>query len=439
VRVFAFRTTPVRRDQAYWIRAGESYNQYFGPFQIVSANLSGIAFSDTLGQARLRLRNIVNSTLTVTVRQVASDLAPAGHPVIQGQPTLLLRGEINTTNLTYGYANLASGPQQWTLAPVGQPGSEVEVVIGLNRFAMGGNPGDQFAGILRFTDSLGLSQVDVAVSAEKASTAGLWVGGAAVDTVSHSLTPYARATNQAHFVALLARLQLGQGVNGYRYEWDTNSGRVLVFGGPEQKTGSYLVDGPIKTDPGAVARPFPLRLIVHNDGTASRLLQKVYHGIAPGSNTVLVTRESLLLSTELANARRISAVHLPTSAGNAPWNFNGTMGQGGSLTVTVPVGHDDQSSNPFLHTYHPDHDNLNPEFSTQLARGSESHGITRQISLTFTTPANDFNSLTAGSRDLGGNYSEVVTVQSKGSQARQFNVLGAFSLKRISDIATLTQ
>src|SRR5213592_3285212 len=35
VRVFAFRTTPVRRDQAYWIRAGESYNQYFGPFQII--------------------------------------------------------------------------------------------------------------------------------------------------------------------------------------------------------------------------------------------------------------------------------------------------------------------------------------------------------------------------------------------------------------------
>jgi hypothetical protein len=47
--------------------------------------------------------------------------------------------------------------------------------------------------------------------------------------------------------------------------------------------------------------------------------------------------------------------------------------------------------------------------------------------------------LTAGSRDLGGNYAEIVTVQSKGSQARQFNVLGAFSLKRISDIATLTQ
>ena len=439
VRVFAFRTTPVSRDQAYWIRAGETYNQYFGPFQVIKGSSSGIAFGETLGQARLRLRNVVNNSLTVTLRQVASEAAPTGQPAVRGAPALLLRGAINTTNLTYGYTNLLTGPQQWTLAPAGQPGSEVELIIGLNRFAMSGNPGDPFAGILRFTDSLGLSQVDVAVSAEKSSTAGLWVGGAALSSVSHYLTPYARATNQADFAALLARLQLGQGVNGYRYEWDPNTGRVLVFGGPQQKTGTYLVDGPIKTDPGTVARPFPLRLIIHNDGTTSRLLQKVFHGVSPGTNLVLATKENLLLATQLANARRISAVHLPTSAGNVPWNFTGTIGQGGSLTVTVPVAYDDQSSNPFLHAYHPDHDNLDAQFSTQLPRGVESYGITRQISLTFTSPTDDFDSLTAGSQDLAGNYAEVVTFLSKNSQTRQFNVLGAFSLKRISEIATLTQ
>jgi len=438
VRVVAFRTTPVRRDQAYWIRAGQSYNQYFGPFQIIDANSSGIAFGQTLGQTRLRIRNLVNSALTVSVQQVASEAAPASQPTIRGAPTLLARGAINTTNLTYSYTNLASGPQQWTLAAAGQPGSEVEVVIGLNRFAMPGNPGDPFAAVLRFTDSLGLSQVDVGVSAEKASPAGLWVGGAAASYVSHYLTPYAKATNEADFEALLARLQLAQGTNGFRYEWDPNTGRVLVFGGPEQKTGSYLVDGPIKTNAGTVARSFPLRLIVHNNGNASRLLQKVFHGIAPGSNTVLTTKESLLLPTQLATARRISAAHLPTSDGNVPWNFAGAMQPGGSMTVTVPLAYDDQSSNPFLHTYHPDHDNLDAQFSTPLARGVESYGATRQITLTFTTPANDFDSLTGGSQDLSGNYAEVLTLQSKGSQTRQFNVLGAFSLKRISDIATLT-
>jgi hypothetical protein len=179
-------------------------------------------------------------------------------------------------------------------------------------------------------------------------------------------------------------------------------------------------------------------LIVHNDGTTSRLLQKVFHGMAPGSNTVLATKESLLASTELANARRISAVHLPPSPGNVPWTFAGSMGQG-TLSAIVPLSYDDQASNPFLHTYHPDHDNLDAQFSTELNRGFESHGISRQILLTFTAPGNDFNSLTAGSQDLSGNYAEVVTIQSKGSNTRTFNVLGGFSLKRISDIAILTQ
>jgi hypothetical protein len=384
------------------------------------------------------VRNVVNSPLTVTLRQVASEAPPAGQPAIVEPPFLLLRGALNTTNLTYAYTFLDDGPQQWTLAPAGQPGSEVEVVIGLVRFIMGGNPGDRVGGVLRFTDSLGLSQVDVGVAAEKASTAGLWVGGAAVTSVSHQLTPYARATNELDFTNLLARLQLGQGVNGYTYEWDPVTGRVLVFGGPENKTGLYLVDGPIKTDPGTVARPFPLRLIIHNDGATSRLLQKVYHGLNAASNTVLATKESLLLSTQLANARRISAVHLPTSAGNVPWNFSGAMGQGGTLTVTVPLAYDDQASNPFLHTYHPDHDNLDAQFGAQLARGLESHGVTRQMTLTFTDPTDDFDGLTGGSGELTGRYAEVVTFESKGSQTRQYNVLGAFSLKRISDIATLT-
>lgn len=438
VRVFAFRTTPVQRNQAYWIRAGESYNQYFGPIQILQSSPSGIRLGDTRGQTQLRLRNLANVPITITLRTVASETPPVGQSNIAGVPPLLLRGAINTTNLTFGYTSLGAGGQTWNLAAVGQVGSEVEVVIGLNRSQMGGAAGALFAGILRFTDSLGLSQVDVAVSAEKESTAGLWVGGAAASYVSHYLKPFAKATNAADFASLLNRLQLAEGANGYHYEHDTNTGRVLVFGGPEQKTGSYLIDGAIKTDSGTVARPFPLRLIVHNSGGSAKLLQKVYHGVGVGSNIVLATKESLLLPGQLAEARRISSVHLPTSAGNIPWDFAGTMQLGGSLTASVPLAHDDQASNPFLHTYHPDHDNLDAQFTAALARGNESYGVTRQITLSFTAPQNDFNGLTQGSQDLGGNYIETITFQARGSQTRQYNVLGTFTLQRISDIATLT-
>ena len=279
----------------------------------------------------------------------------------------------------------------------------------------------------------------MAVSAEKESTAGLWVGGAAVNYVSHYLKPFAKATNAADFASLLNRLQLAEGADGYHYELDTNTGRVLVFGGPQQKTGSYLLDGAIKTDSGEVARPFPLRLIVHNSGGSAKLLQKVYHGVGTSSNIVLANKENLLLPGQSAEARRISSVHLPTSAGNIPWDFAGSAMQlGGILTVNVPLSYDDQASNPFLHTYHPDHDNLDAQFTTELTRGNQSYGVSRQITLSFTAPENDFNSLTQGSQDFGGYYIETITFEARGAQTRQYNVLGNFTLKRISDIATLT-
>jgi hypothetical protein len=439
VRIFAPRTTFVQRSQAYWVRSGEAYNTYFGPFQIVQSSSSGINFGDSLGQAQLRLRNLANEPITITLRTNASETAPVGQTNIVGAPPLLLRGAINTTNLTFGYATLAAGPQTWNLAAAGQVGSEVEIVLGLNRSQMAGAAGSLYAGVLRFTDSLGLSQIDVSVSAEKQSTSGLWVGGAAVTNVSHYLKPYAKADSEAELGTLLSGLGLAEGMNGYHYERDPASGRVLIFGGPQQKTGSYLLEGPIKIDSGDVASPFPLRLIVHNDGSTAKLLQKVYHGASRAtSNTVVATREELLLPARLHEARRISAVHLPTSAGNVPWNFTGTMQPGSSLIGSVPLSPNEQASNPFLHTYHPDHDNLDAQFKTPQDPGVESYGVSRQVTLVFTTPANDFNSLTQSSEDLGGRYSEVITIQAIGSQTREYNVLGAFSLKRISDIAILT-
>jgi hypothetical protein len=146
-----------------------------------------------------------------------------------------------------------------------------------------------------------------------------------------------------------------------------------------------------------------------------------------------------LLPTALASARRITAVHLPASVNNTTWGMAGSMQQGGSLATTVDLAYNDQLANPFLHTYHPDHDNLDPLFTTQQPRGVESYGVQRQITLNFTAPASDFNSLTTGSQTLTGNYVESVTFLGKGSDSKQFQGLGSFTLKRISNIATLTQ
>jgi hypothetical protein len=404
-RVFALRTLPVKRGQAFWIRSGGVFNRYFAPVEVELPATSGVHFRQNLSQLRLLLRNIHPAPVVVTLSVIASEAPPAGQTAISGMPPLLLRGQLETATLSYGYTNLADGPQSWTLAAAGQPGSEAEVVLGVNRSAMAGNPGDLFAGILRFTDSLNLSRIDLPVSAEMGSTAGLWVGAAAVNEVQHYLKAY---------------------------EKDPAGGIVI---NPE---GQYVASS-TNLSLGRTARTFPLRLIIHNkpDSTAT-LLQRVYFGTGLGSNLVVTTKESLLHSKHLATARRISSVHLPWTEENSPWNFTGQLRQGGSLVATIDLSHDSQSSNPFLHSYHPDHDNLDATFRQPMPAGFESYRVRREVRLNVTPPADDFASLTSGNQSLSGVYEETVTFFGRGSESRQFDVRGAFSLTRLNETATLT-
>ena len=405
VRLATPRTYPVRRGEAYWMRSGDTFNRYFGPFEITLTSSAGLQFRDNLGQSRLRLRNLTSGSLTVALRLLASETPPAGQPALAGTPPLLLRGALNTTNLTYASTNLSVGgpANTFALAAADQPGSEVEVVIGLNRSLLTGPSGAAYAGILRFTDSLNLSQQDVPVGAEVASNAGLWVGAATVSRVQSYLKSYQK------------------------------SGSTNVIG----TNNAYIVTT-VNTNLGAVARSMPLRLILHTDNTNASLLQRVYYGLNPGTNYVNATRESLLDPKQLATARRVSAIHLPVTPTNTVWRFSGPLQAGTSLTTTVRLEHSDHASNPFLHTYHPDHDNLDAKFQQPLAPGFESYTITRVITLTITPPGNDFVSLTSSGQVFTGVYAETVTLAGKGAESRTFATQGTFSLNRINRIGTLT-
>jgi hypothetical protein len=383
----------------------------------------------------------------VTLQEIRSEAPPIG-PVPALLP-IMVRGSLVTSNLTFGYSSLTDGPSSWTLAPFGQPGSEAEIVLGIDRSQMGAANGLTFAGILRFTDSLGLTRVEIGASATTPSLAGLWVGDAVVDQVSQYLKPYVKSTNVAQFHQKLNDLGLtvggssipvAVGPDGHRYEWDTNTGRILVFGGSEDRKGQYLPAGPTVLTPAYVAQPFPLRLIVHNNGVSSKLMQRAYLGRDRSSNVVVATRQAALDPSDLASARRISAVHLPTSDVNDSWDCVGTMQSGDSLTATVALAYSDQASNPFLHTYHPDHDNIDNRddtFQAPLRGGKESFDIRRVLRLTFIAPGLDFDSRSRGGTRLSGNYDETVSVMANNTVLKQFNVLGTFGLTRITDTATL--
>jgi hypothetical protein len=413
--LFTKFSTPVVRGQAFWMRVDNYFNNYYGPVEVVAQLATGVRFGEALGQYSLRLRNRTALSLTVTNTLVASDPAPAGQVAHTGLVPLLLRGQLNQTNLTYAYSDF-SAPRVITLAPQGQPGSDVELILGLNRQAINnspGGPGDLYAGILRVEDSLGYSQLDLPVSAVRASPAGLWVGNA----------------NVSHVRAYLKSYQLGA------------DGQPVLA--PVGTNGAAYVVTNVNTALGPASRSFPLRLIYHVDtNNAVRLLQRVFSGQSRQTNAILTTRETELDPAALATARRISAAHLPWSAANSGWPATGGFAQGQSLTNLVTVDYNDHASNPFLHTYHPDHDNLTPLFNALQPLGAESYQVERRMVLQFTAPPVSFTTLTEGGARMVGTYQEDITFRGRArngtNDTRTITTAGDFSLQRVSTVPHLT-
>ena len=413
-RVFALRTTPVTRGTGFWIRSGTFFNRYYGPFEVKANSPNGIDFGSVVSVARFRLRNLSTSDLTISVEHVASQTPPNGQATIAGTLPLLVRGVLNQTDLTYAYSSLLEGgTHTWTLAPNSQPGSVVEVILGLNRDAITANPGELLAGVLRFTDSLGQTSVDMPVSATVGSKAGLWVGSASISKVRSFLRTYQRDATGA-----------------------------AVMSNRSNDFGSYIVTD-VNNNLGDVPREFPLRLILHTDGSNTRLLQRIYYGLDQGANFINATRQSFLDPAQFATARRISAVHLPFTQTNEFWSVAGGMDSGTSLMFDVNLPHDAHASNPFLHTFHPDHDNLDANFSsTQLPAGFESFNVKRAITLSINPPADNFNALTRSRQTYEGVYSESLTFEGKqtaqGVEARTYETQGSFTVNRVNSIPTLT-
>jgi len=427
IPAFLHRSVRLTRGKAFWLRADEAATGYLGPFQVDLQGRRQLDFYDDLRTLRFRLRNRTAAGIVLTMEHVPSEAAPSGQAALAGAPPLLVRGALNAQEQTYAFAELPPNPgsgQLFILPPAGEEGSDVEVVIGLDRSAITAPAGSLLGSMLRFTDQTGRLQIDVPVRAEATSDTGLWVGEAQVTQVGQYRKTYA---------------------DGALAPIITTNGSTIVTNDRVVATdGSYVVTNLI-TDIGDVQKMFPLRLIVHNpDGSASaQLLQRVYYGLDPGSNAVLSVTQSVLDPERLDSARRISATHLPWRPGNETWSFDRNLAAGGWMSTTIVAPFNDQQSNPFLHTYHPDHDNLDERFRNEVSRGSESYTIERDIQLSISPPANDFISRVSTDQRLLGDYRETIRIiglaRAGGSaDTKTFETRGVFRLDRLSTIPTLT-
>jgi hypothetical protein len=110
---------------------------------------------------------------------------------------------------------------------------------------------------------------------------------------------------------------------------------------------------------------------------------------------------------------------------------SGSVALGQTLVRTVPLAYN-APTNPYVHTYHPDHDNRNARFDAPLA---ESPPITRECSFTFTTtPPAGSSAQGWGSSVIGGTYSETIT----GLHRKPSLVTGTFELRRVSELGSIT-
>ena len=111
--------------------------------------------------------------------------------------------------------------------------------------------------------------------------------------------------------------------------------------------------------------------------------------------------------------RRISSVAFafdtPLPQVVDPENMDDNMFGAGSVKFNLTV-EKDAALNPFIHQYHPDHDNYDPRYNEQLDDGRESFSFTRALTLTF--EASDPEGLNLpgwGDTLLGGTYQETLS------------------------------
>jgi hypothetical protein len=275
-----------------------------------------------------------------------------------------------------------AGTASWTETAIDAEFTEVvganaavELSFGIDRAAMTGSSNAFFASLLRLTDSANLYDILLPVTARKASLAGLWIGDA-------------------------------------------------VVGGVQSKTAGYTGT--------ATAQTYNLRYIVHvDDAGNARVLSQVYLGQLAGATPQpgICTAESALSVADKASARRIVAAHLPLDR----VLDGGTMALGGSMNCTITTPFNDPTS-PFVHQYHPDHDNKSG--TTPLVSGQESYDLSRAVTFAISAAAPAGVSATGyGSSVIAGNYTEVLT----GLRKDSVTVTGTFSLRRVSEIGTLTR
>ena len=250
----------------------------------------------------------------------------------------------------------------------------------------------------------------------------------------HNLRVYSSALNLSEINDDFGKKYNNQNLNSYVRQPENLQFNLIGINGGKRPSGRIDTFGKVRT-------PYKMKFIFHRDSQAvTRLVQRVFLGASTKNEEeyILANSQSFLDADNLDTSQRFSSVHLPFTKENAPWSCTGDIDKNGILKTKVVIKFDDQINNPFLHTYHPDHDNSDAEYNKLLIKGIESWQIDRIIDFEFNPePINNndsnkvFGFVDQGTSVLGGRYLETVKIAGDSTNIKQYQVLGNFAIKRI--------
>ncbi|HRG14791.1 MAG TPA: hypothetical protein PLB00_02210 [Pseudomonadota bacterium] len=388
-------STVIEPGRAYWIRT-EGNSSFQGPMQLVLDQGESLEFSAALDEIRVVLRNRSGAAGSFQIQRISNGAMP-----------LQFRNEDPETQ-EVGWPDL-----QGTLVLDAPADKDVFLTLAAKRTAFNA---DRMEEVLAITDENGQRVL-------------LGVGG---------------NTKQPLLGARIAGGKAVTAVNGFAGLW---VGDVLIDSVSQAQTGGTL--------PTPTNRPFKQRFLIHvNASGEARLLKDVIQMWEEGTmqpsaadpslqevdepgRYVLITDKNLIGlysgATNVDGASvgiRYSTVAYDFSAPTMA--FVGNFGPGSEISASVVVA-SNLPTNPFLHKYHPDHDNLDANF---LNPAAEAYEVVRNIRFGFVAEDPSGGAVPGwGDSLVGGTFSESIT----GLHKNPIFTSGQFRLRRVSAVPVLNQ
>jgi len=221
-------------------------------------------------------------------------------------------------------------------------------------------------------------------------------------------------------------------------------GNVVLDGVNRAATRSGVSNVWDSADIQSAPEPFTFRVIVHVDEYGvTRLMKEAFFATVPeGGNVLMASRaDAVALRSQYPDApiRRISSANFPFSEPETLTGGSFAV-SGDRLDAVVSQAFDDKT-NPFVHAYHPDHDNkeflngatLPKEGGADGYGDYESWAVDRDISFTFAATDPIGANAKWNISVAGGTYEETITGLSK----TEIKTRGAFRLNKISDVSRI--